>query len=186
MTHSKIIEDCGHPRVNIRDFDSVRFFENLTRKNKLARKHDFCFRVVSGLEGFEDALHGALDLVAMVAVDETSQGEMELTNTPHKKYFRTVYMFMRHSIEENWAKARQECFDIMREIFRQFCSVLIKQKTRLAYENIVIDSKISFNEIDRYFFTGGACAYFQIEVSKFVSLELNSSEWLEDPTLLQM
>lgn len=166
---------------DIREFDSLEFFKNLTEKNRLAKKYGFKFAVVSGLEGFEDALHSALDSSALVAVDDTSQGDITLANTPHKKSFRTVFLFMRHTVEDNWAKARQECFEIMRELFRQFCSVIIRERTRLRLGNVIIGDNISFNEIDRYFFTGGACAYFQIEVDKFVSLELNHNEWLSNP-----
>lgn len=163
------------------EFDSIGFFKHLTESNRLANQYGFGFAVVSGLEGFEDALQKSLDLQALVAVDDTSQGDISIVNTPHKKSFRTVYLFMRHSVLENWAEARQHCFQIMRELFRQFCSVLIREKTRLRLENVVIGDDISFNEIDRFFFTGGACAWFQIEVVKFVSLELNDKEWLTNP-----
>lgn len=168
-------------RPDIRDFDAVEFFRHLTESNKLAQKHGFQFSIVSGLEGFEDALQKSLDMTAMVAVDDTSQGDITIVNTPHKKYFKTVFLYMRHSALENWAEAREQCFSIMRELFRQFCSVIIRERTRLRLENVIINDNVSFNEIDKYFFTGGACAWFQLEIDKFVSLELNPEEWLNNP-----
>lgn len=165
----------------IHDFDSISFFRRLTECNRLANEYDFRFAVVSGLEGFEDALHQFQDLNALVAVDDTSQGDIDITNTPHKKSFRTVYLFMRHSIEENWQENRQRCFEVMRELFRQFATVLIRERTRLRLDNVIIGDRITFNEIDRYFFLNGACAFFQIEVDKFVSLVLDESEWLKNP-----
>lgn len=166
---------------DVTDFDAVEFFSRLTQGNRLAREYDFRFSVVSGLEGFEDALHQALDATAIIAVDDSSQADVTITNTPRKRDFRVVYMFMRHSTEGDWALARKQCFSIMREIFRQFCSVIIRERTRLRLENTIIGEDITFHEIDRYFFTGGACAWFQIDVTKFISLELNSQEWLENP-----
>lgn len=172
--HEHTISDLG-------DFDAISFFRHLTECNKLARHYGFQFKVVSGLDGFDDALHGALDMTAMVAVDDTSDGGIDITNTPHKKAFRTVFLFMRHTLEENADEAREECFQIMRELFRQFASVLIRERTRLRLENVIINDNIAFHEIDKYFFTGGACAWFQIEFDKFVSLELRPEEWLQDP-----
>mgnify|MGYP004444316391 FL=1 len=66
----------------------------------------------------------------------------------------------------------------MQELFRQFMSVLILQRTRLEQRCIYIDPRISFTEIDRYFFSGCACAYFQIAVDKFTDLRYNENEWL--------
>ena len=65
----------------------------------------------------------------------------------------------------------------MRELFRQFMSVLILEKTRLAENSIYLDSRISFTEIDKYFYTGGACAFFQIAVDTYTSLVYNPEEW---------
>ena len=40
-----------------------------------------------------------------------------------------------------------------------------------------LDPRISFNEIDRYFFSGCACSYFQIAVDVFTDLRYNANEW---------
>ncbi|MBQ1268187.1 MAG: hypothetical protein IIY03_01680, partial [Muribaculaceae bacterium] len=71
----------------------------------------------------------------------------------------------------------QECMEIMRELFRQFMSRLILERTRLEQNCIYLDPRISFNEIDRYFFSGCACCYFQIAVDVFTDLRLNANEW---------
>ena len=67
--------------------------------------------------------------------------------------------------------------DIMRELFRQFMSVLIQEKTRVeagcprapgkpdekgAQGFVYLDPRISFQEIDRYFLSGCACSFFQV------------------------
>ena len=82
---------------------------------------------------------------------------------------------MRHVVND--MSARERCMDIMRELFRQYMSVLILEQTRLQQNNIYIDQRISFQEIDKYFFTGCACAYFQIAVDTFTDLQYNETEW---------
>jgi hypothetical protein len=84
---------------------------------------------------------------------------------------------MRHKIDD--MTARQECMEIMRELFRQFMSRLILERTRLEQNCIYLDPRISFNEIDRYFFSGCACCYFQVAVDVFTDLRLNESEWTQ-------
>ena len=56
---------------------------------------------------------------------------------------------------------------------------LILEKTKLENHCIYIDPRISFNEIDRYFFSGCACAYFQIAVDVYTDLRINPDEWNE-------
>ena len=85
---------------------------------------------------------------------------------------------MRHKVDD--AKARQACLDKMNELFRQFMSVLIQEKTRLRENSIYLDDRISFTEIDKYFYTGGACAFFQIAVDTFTNLVYNPDEWLSE------
>ena len=65
----------------------------------------------------------------------------------------------------------------MRELFRQFMSLLILEKTKLEEKCIYLDPRISFNEIDRYFFSGCACAYFQVAVDVYTDLRYNADEW---------
>ena len=64
-------------------------------------------------------------------------------------------------------------------VFRQFMSKLILEKTKLEQLCIYIDPRTSFNEIDRYFFSGCACAYFQIAVDVYTDLRINTDEWDE-------
>ena len=85
---------------------------------------------------------------------------------------------MRHKVDD--VKARQACLDKMKELFRQFMSVLILEKTRLRENSIYLDDRISFTEIDKYFYTGGACAFFQIAVNTFTDLVYNPEEWLSE------
>lgn len=160
------------------NWDAAAFFEKLTAANKLAKSKDFQFERVSSLEGFHALITNALSTTAYVAVSDTSSGGTELNNSPHTRRIKTVFLFMRHKADD--PKARQDCLDLMNELFRQFMSVLIQEKTRLRENSIYLDDRISFTEIDKYFYTGGACAFFQIAVDTFTNLVYNPEEWLSE------
>ncbi len=102
-------------------------------------------------------------------------GYTELNNTPRTRRVKTIFMAMRHKIDD--MRARNTCMDTMRDVFLQFMSNLILEKTKLENHCIYLDPRISFNEIDRYFFSGCACAYFQIAVDVYTDLRLNHDEW---------
>lgn len=157
------------------NWDATAFFERIASRNKLARKEHFSFHRVSGLDGFEECLHSMQNSVAFIAVSDIAQGFTELNNTPHTRRVKTVFLAMRHAIDD--MKARQECMDIMRELFRQFMSVLIQERTRVEQEHIYLDPRISFQEIDRYFFSGCACAFFQVATDVYTDLRYNQEEW---------
>ena len=151
------------------------FFENLCATNKLAQSEHFVFTQCSGLEGFEEALQEMQSSVAFCAVSNINDGYTELNNTPRTRRVKTVFLAMRHAAED--MDARNSCMEIMRELFRQFMSVLTLERVKLEQNCIYLDPRISFNEIDRYFFSGCACAYFQIAVDVYTDLRYNPDEW---------
>lgn len=67
--------------------------------------------------------------------------------------------------------------ETLREVFRQFMSKLILERTKLEQNCIFLDERITFNEMNEYFFSGCACAYFQIAVDTFTDLRWNADEW---------
>ena len=156
---------------------ATEFFEHLAATNRLAQAERFTFCRVSGLEGFEECLHTMQHATAIIAVSDLSQGYCEINNTPHTRRVKTVFFAMRHAIDD--MEARQECMDTMRELFRQFMSKLIQEKTRVEEEHIYLDPRISFNEIPQYFFSGCACAYFQVATDTYTDLRYNELEWTE-------
>ena len=158
-------------------WSATTFFEHLTAHNKLAREKRFAFRKVSGLNGFEEAVNSLQDATAFVCVSDISQGKSTLDNTPHIDKVKTVFLAMRHPVND--MARRMQCMETMHELFRQFCTVLIKEKTRLEQDCIYIDERITFQEIDRYFLSGCACAWFQISVTKYVDMRYDEKEWEE-------
>lgn len=159
------------------NWNATAFFEGLTKRNKFAQTKKFTFCKVSGLDGFEEALTKMMTKTAFVCVSDISQGFTDINNTPHTRRVKTVFLAMRHAIDN--MEARQSCMDMMRELFRQFMSVLILEQTKLQEHSIYIDPRISFQEIDRYFFSGCACAYFQIGVDTYTDLQFNQAEWTD-------
>lgn len=164
-------------------FNAAEFFRSLTESNLFAREHGFRFEMVSDLEGFLDALASMQTSSPLVCVSDTSEGEISITNAPSTRRLKTVFLFMPHPISADWASRRLKCFEIMRELFRQFMSVLLKEITRIRLGGVYIDPQISFQEIDRYFFSGGACAFFTIAIDQNLSLVFNPQEWLTNPIL---
>lgn len=156
-------------------WDAAAFFENLTATNNLAQSEQFVFCRVSGLDGFEEAVNEAQSQTAFVCVSDIADGYTELNNTPRTRRVKTVFLAMRHAAED--MSARAECMETMRELFRQFMSKLLPEKVRLEQNCIYLDPRISFNEIDRYFFNGAAGAYFQIAVDVYTDLRYNADEW---------
>ena len=162
-----------HKNIN---WDAVAFFEHLTKTNKLAQKEGFNFCRISGLEGFEECIHALQSTANFIAVSDIAQGYTELNTTPHTRRVKTVFLAMRHALDD--MQARQQCMDIMRELFRQFMSVLIQEKTRVEEQHIYLDARISFQEIDRYFLSGCACAFVQVATDVYTDLRYNQEEWV--------
>lgn len=159
------------------NWSATDFFKSLTEHNKFAKTKQFRFCRVSGIDGFEEALAAMQQTSAFVAVSDISQGYIEIANTPHTRRVKTVFLAMRHPIDD--MVKRQQRMDDMRELFRQFMSKLILEKTRIEEHNLYLDTRITFNEIDRYFFSGCACAYFQIAVDTYTDLRVNDDEWTD-------
>ena len=157
------------------NWDATSFFRELTAKNKLAKQNGFTFCEVSSLQGFEEVLQNAQASTAFVCVSDLSDGYTSLTNTPHTRRIKTVFLAMRHAAED--MQQRGICLGIMRELFRQFMTIYIKQATILEQDRIYPDMRINFKEIDQYFFTGCACAYFQLALDTQTDLQFNAEEW---------
>ena len=94
------------------DWSATDFFQNLIAKNKLAVAEGFTFCKVSGLEGFEEALHAMQQAAAFCCVSDIADGYTELNNTPRTRRIHTVFLAIRHAIDD--MDAGNECKDKMR------------------------------------------------------------------------
>ena len=159
------------------NWSASNFFRSLVRYNKLAKDNNFVFCDISGLEGLEEALQHQR-AANFVCVSDISEGYIDLNNTPRSRSVKTVFLAMKYPVDD--MRARAACMDKLRELFRQFMSVLIREKVRIEQQFIYLDERISFNEIDKYFFNGAACAYFHIAVDVFTDLQIRKDEWVSD------
>lgn len=167
-------ENMGRNNFN---WDATSYFEDLTSSNRLCKSLDAKFCRVSGLEGFQEALTRFQRAKMIVAASDIAPGVLDLTNSPHIRRAKLVFMAMRHSIDS--MQAREECMDLMREVFRQFMSCLIMERVQIEQNGIYIDDNVAFTEIDRYFASGMACAYFQLGITSYTNLVYNPEEWLQ-------
>ncbi len=99
------------PKRSIFSWNATAFFEDLTDRNRLARSENFTFCRVSGLEGFEEALHAMQQATAFCCVSDIADGYTELNNTPRTRRIKTVFLAMRHAIND--MDARNECMEIV-------------------------------------------------------------------------
>lgn len=163
-------------------WNAVEYFRNLTESNRLAQSEGFRFCVVSGLQGFQDAVNEMTEASAFVCISDTSDGFLGLHSTPHIRQVKTVFLAMRHDIQSaDWPQHREECLSVMRELFRQFMSRFIKERTFVEQGGLIVEPEIQFSEIDRYFLSGCACAYFQIAVTQYSNLIYRQEEWQQIP-----
>lgn len=157
------------------DWNATDYFKRLTSRNKLARRLGFRTFKVSDLMGFGEALTNAQTCSNFVCVSEVDDGYTEIENTPHIRRVKTVFLAMRYPIDNEGM--RKDRFDTMHELFRQFMSDLIREKIQQEQNNIYIDTRVNFKEIDKYFFTGCACAYYTIATTNYLSLAYDTEEW---------
>lgn len=164
-------------RIDNLDWDAAAYFHRLLDINRLAVSHNFVFGLVSGLQGLEDWLHLLLDANNFFAVSDGSDGFMTLAN-PNDHIVKTVFMAMRHA--ENDMPSRKKCLNIMKTIFRQMMSV-VRHDRSLHDHGVFVADRISFSEIESYFFSGCACSFFQIAVDVHVPLCICSDDWTIKP-----
>ena len=91
------------------NWNATAFFQDLVARNKFATAQGFAFARVSGLEGFEEALQTMQSTTAFVCVSDMSQGYIALANTPHTMRVKTIFLAMRHAIDD--MEARLACME---------------------------------------------------------------------------
>ncbi len=157
-------------------WDAAEFFRNLTAHNRLAQEKGYSFAEVSDLLGLEEYIDQMQKVKAAVCLSEISPGYTALNNTPHTRRVKTVFLIKRHAIDD--MKARRQCMEELRELYRQFMSAIFKQRTMLREGLVYFDDRVQFTEIDKYFAAGCACAYFQVAYDVFTNIVYRPEEWL--------
>ena len=96
-------------------------------------------------------------------------------NAPRTRRVKTVFLVCRHRVGD--MTARNDAMKELREIFRQFMSRFLLEKTRIEQGVLYFDPRVQFTEISPYFASGCACAYFQVAVNTMTDLVYRPDEW---------
>ena len=160
-------------------WSATDFFEQLTKSNKLAVEKGFVFVQISGLDGLEEALNRMQNTANFVFVSENAVGSTNLDNSPHTRRVRTVFVAMRHKVDD--MAARRRCMDTIQELHRQFMSKLIMEKTRMAENMQYLVPRINLQEASKYLAPGTAICMFEIAVDTYINLQYNEDEWITPP-----
>ena len=157
-------------------WNAVEFFKDLVARNKLCRENGFKCTTISGLDGLEESLARMQSTPNQVMVADNAAGITRFDNTPHTTKIRTVFIAMRHAHDD--MAARQRCMDIIFEIHRQFCSMLIQEKIRLEEDMQFLDPQVTLQEVDKYLVPDTAICMFELSVGKYIDLSYNAEEWI--------
>lgn len=160
------------------DWSPVDFYRGLTERNKLAKEKHFVFAKVSGLQGMGDAVARMQSTANFVMVADNAAGYTELNNSPHTRRMNTVFIAMRHKLNDSDARAR--CLNTIKELHRQFLSKLIMEKTRLEENAQYLDPRINLQEAPEHLIPGTAICMFEVAVDTYVDLSYNANEWDDD------
>ena len=157
------------------EWDATSFFYTLTRENIMCANLGYNFARCSGLDGLEEFIAKMQRVTRAVIVSDMSPGYTDLNNAPRTRRVKTVFLVCRHRVED--MTARNAAMAELREIFRQFMSRFLLEKTRIEQGILYFDPRVQFTEISPYFASGCACAYFQIAVNTMTDLQYNANEW---------
>ncbi len=147
-------------------------------RNRLMKEAEFVFRSVSGPDGFLDAADTFQSEPALFCVCDESDGAVTMNNSPVTRRVKTVWMCMRHAAGN--PDLRRQCLKTMREGFRQLVSLMLHDRVALQSRGVYINPEITFHEVDSYFWSGGACAWWQVAVDVTTSLIFNPNHWLQE------
>lgn len=161
-------------------WSAIEFFRSLVASNKLCKEKGFKCVAVSGLQGLEEAVARMQSTPNMVAVVENAAGYTMFDNTPHTRKVRTVFICMRHVLDD--MEARQRCMDTIFELHRQFCSMLIQEKVRLQENMQFLNPQINLQEVSKYLIPGTAICMFELSVDTYIDLSYNPEEWSTQPS----
>lgn len=158
------------------DWSATQFFKELAETNRLAVENKFFFCQVSGLAGLEDAVYSIQRHNNFICVSDTADGRVSLNVSPRSRRVKQVFFAMRHPPED--MAAREQCFKIMRELFRQFLSRLLQLKVQLQNNMVYLDDDIPFHEVEKYALSGCALTVFTVTTDLFTDLSYDESEWI--------
>lgn len=158
-------------------WDAAPFIERLVKTNRLAKDKGFSFVRVPSLGHLSEVISRMQKTTAFVFVSDMTNGSTNLHNTPRTTRTKTVVLAMRYPVDST--ERREECLNILRELFRQFSSVIIQERTRQEQNMQYISPDIRLTETNDLIMPGVVCAYYELAVTTHIDLQYNPEEWEE-------
>lgn len=163
---------------NKKQWDAAPFVEQLTKRNRLAHQHGFRFVRVPSLGHLEEVISKMQNTTAFVVVSDMTNGSTNLHNTPRVTRTKTVVFAKRYAVDS--VDRREEALNVIRELFRQFASMIIQEKTRLENDMQYLDPNIRLTETNNLLMPGVVCAYYELTVTTHIDLQYRQDEWDEE------
>lgn len=157
-------------------WDAATYFKQLTLTNKLAQDNHFFYCDISGLGSMEEVISNMKNMTAFVAVNNTEGGTTFLDNAPFATRSKGLFFGMRHL--QNNMPARQECIDIMSEIYRQFNSRMLRDEETILDERTKFNRQQRLQVIDRYLNTEWTILFAEIGTQTYFDMCYNADDWL--------
>lgn len=164
-------------------FDAIRYFHDMTRKNKLARQHSFFPCTCSGLGSLEDVLTNLQRERAFVCVEDTN--DSAVTQIGGGWFTRRVFtVFIMHRYDFGNMVDRETKLQLCRDIFHQFHSRMIHDKTFFipgygdGIQSLGVEN-VASREFGQYVLSGLTGLYFMVDCPEPLNLCYDGSEWEE-------
>lgn len=171
-------------RIERMEWDPVKYFTELTRKNKLCKEHKFKAVTCSGPENLEGLLSEYRRTSNFIVIDETS-GNSVFNTKPGWQTRQDTTVWVLAGYSQNDMDDRKEKLEMCRRIFRQFLSRLIYDKDkcwhRIDEPNLeFLDlNSVLYKELGRYSFNGATGLYFMIANNLPTDLRYDEQAWEE-------
>ena len=160
-------------------FDAIRYFEDMTLRNKLAQERGFLPVVISNTDNLEGLMEEYRDHDRFVAIADTSTGNLASPDGAYGFQKRRAYtVFILSAYEYGNMDARQEELELCRKIFHQFVSRIIHDKYEYEEKQMFFDTHaIPNQEIGRYYLSGMTGLHFTLYTWEPLDLEYEENQW---------
>lgn len=160
-------------------FDAIRYFEDMTNANRLAKEKGFMPVTISNTDNLEGLMEEYRDNDRFVAVADTSSGNIASPDGAYGFQKRRAYtVFILSAYEYGNMNSRQEELDLCRELFRQFLTRILRDKYLYDEKQMFFDTKAVPNqEIGRYYLSGMTGLHFTLYTWEPIDLQYEENQW---------
>lgn len=162
------------------DFDAVAYFEDMTRRNRLAVEKGFLPVTISNSDNLEGLFEEYRDHDRFVAVSDTNSGNLSSPDGAYGFSKRRAYtVFILSAYEYGNMLSRRKELGLCRKLFFQFVSKIIHDKYSYEEKQMYFDTHaIPNQEIGRYYLSGMTGMHFTLYVQEPVDLVFDEEQWL--------